>query len=129
MLSKFNVYIWHYVVSLTTFKPISRKYVVTVDFDSSQILPTNYDERLLNAASKGIPLNEEFKHDFHYGQFLDYTTKNKIISQLGRHAINATRILLELSPGIFVSLANWIGYLPEGIFSADELNKNKAYKI
>ena len=129
MLSKFNVYIWHYVVNLTTFKPVSRKYVVSVNLDSSQILPANYDERLLDAVSKGIPLNEEFKQDFHYGRVLDYTTKNKIISQLGRHAVNATRILLEISPGIFTSLANWIGYLPEGIFSADELNKNKAYKI
>ena len=129
MMSKFNVHIWHYVISLTTFKPISRKYVVSVDLDSSQILPANYDERLLDAVSKGTPLNEEFKQDFHYGRVLDYSTKHKIILQLGRHAVNATRILLEISPGIFTSLANWIGYLPDGIFSADELNKNKAYKI
>ena len=125
MDATFNVHIWHYSCDMTTLKPIVRKYVETIEWPVAAIVPKNYDERLLDAASNGKELNEEFKEDFRYGNLLGYHVRRSIIEKIGVLANNAARILIEISPGIFSTLSNWFGTLPEGIYSADKITPLK----
>lgn len=122
MMQTFNVIVYHYSVSMTTFKPILRTYTDEVQLEDSLVLPKDFDTRLLDAASNGRSLDAEFKDDFAWQRVLSYSIKSDIVAKLGKIGKNASRILLEVSPGIYTAVVSTVGpTISKNLFTLSEI--------
>ena len=112
-MKDFNVHVWHYGLSLKTYKPVVEKKTFKVALDKKGLIPSDFEERYLSATMKNVKLSDEFKHEFGYG--LPRSQRDEIERQLSGCLKNAALAVIDLAPGVSFVFSSGLPSVKSGI--------------